>query len=778
MVAKKTMKKLAYLIVISQLLLSSGVFASSSFVIRNIEFEGLQRVSTATALSYLPVKRGEVLQTSKTASILQAMYRTGFFDQVSLSENNGTLIIHVVERPTIGQLKITGNSVIPTDKLTSVMKSLEITEGRVYNPSVLEKIKQSLVSQYYQLGRYNARVDIVTTQMPRNRVLVSIDISEGLVAKVRGITIIGAHAFDESKLIKQMDLTTVGITTFITQTDRYSEEKLESSVDKIRNYYMDRGYLKCEVKSSQAQVTPDRKSVYITIVVDEGAVYTVKDVRLSGNFVVPRADIEKRITVKPGTVFSRQQVLDTQKIINRMHGDKGYLFAAVSVLPQVNEANHTVSLTFNIKAGKRAYIRNVTFSDNMRTNDVVLRREVQQLEAAPASSAKIDESKQRLLLLPYIKEAEMSVKPVPGVDDQVDVNYKVKEENSAQASVKLGYSQMYKFIVGAGFNQKNIFGTGNTLGVNFSQSRYEQFYGVDYSNPYYTESGISRSFSMSMSRVDPEGAGVNSGYTTNQYNLGVLYGFPIGQERGAFSRLLAGVSYQNQLINLSNSNVSNQVTSFVNAHTRHFQEADFKLGVSRDSRDKAIFPTKGTSQSLFLDAYAPLGSGSVAFYTLNYAGKAYQPLAGPFILTGRANAGYGNGFRGFSDFPFFKNYYAGGIDTVRGYQGYSLGPKDSNYNPFGGNMLFDASAGLIFPNYLSDNLRTSVFFDAGNVYASIDNRTFGGNSSNAGPLRYSTGVEADWLTPFGPIELSLAKPLNVHSGDQTEIFQFSLGANF
>lgn len=774
------MKKIANLLVISSLLLSGGVYAQSTFVVREIQFEGLQRVPSATALSYLPIKRGQVLTTSKTPAILRALYQTGFFDQVSLSKDGDTLIIHVVERPTIGQLKISGNSVIPTDKLTTVMKSLEVTEGRVYNASVLEKIKQSLLSQYYLLGRYNARVDIRTTPMPRNRVLVNIDISEGLVAKVRRISIIGNHVFDESTLIKQMDLSTSGYITIITQTDRYSEEKLESSVEKIRNYYMDRGYLKAEVKSAQAQVTPDRKSVYINIVVNEGPQYTVKSVDVTGDFPLPREDVEKRVLIKPGTIFSRQKVLDTQKAINYVYGDKGYMFASVAVRPQINEVDHTVGITFDIKAGKRAYVRKVTFSDNMRTNDVVLRREVQQLEAAPASTTKMDESKQRLLLLPYIKEAEMSLKPVPGVDDQVDVNYKVKEESSAQASLKLGYSQVYRFILGAGFNQKNFFGTGNTLGINFSQSKYEQFYGVEYTNPYYTEDGISRSFSLSMSRVDPKGAGVSSGYTSNEYNFGVLYGIPIGQERGAYSRLLAGVSYQNLLVNLSSTNVSNQVMTFVNQHTRHTQEADFKLGVSRDSRDKAIFPTRGTSQSLFLDAYAPLGSGSVAFYTLNYAGKGYLPLSGPFILTGRANLGYGNGFAGFKDFPFFKNYYAGGIDTVRGYQGYSLGPKDSNYHPFGANMLADGSIGLIFPNYLSDNLRTSVFVDAGNVYSSIDNRTtYGGNSSNSGPLRYSTGVEADWLTPFGPIQLSLAKPLNLKQpGDQSEIFQFSLGANF
>lgn len=773
------MKKITYIIIlVIQLLIASTAWSQQAFVVKSIQFQGLQRISPGTAQSYLPIKPGQVLSTTKTPSILRALYQTGFFEQVTLSKSDNTLIIHVIERPTIGQLKITGNSVIPTDKLMTVLKSMDVVEGHVYNASVLERIKSSLLNQYYQLGRYNARVNFYATPMPRNRVMVTIDISEGLVAKVRGISIIGAHAFDESTLINQMDLTTSGYITFITQTDRYSEEKLDSSVEKIRSYYMDRGYLKFQVKSSQAEVTPDRKSIYITIVISEGELYTVGDVNISGDIILPREDIMKRISVKPGTTFSRQQVMDSQKGISQAYGDKGYMFANVSVRPQVNEAERKVSLVFDIKAGKRAYVRQVTFTDNVRTNDVVLRREIQQLEGAPASSVRLEESKQRLLLLPYIKEADLSVKPVPGIDDQVDVNYKVKEENSAQASFKLGYSQAYGLILGAGLNQKNFLGTGNTLGLNFNSSKYEKFFQIDYTNPYYTEDGISRSFNFSVSRVNPSGAGVSSAYTTNSYNLGVLYGIPIGQERGAFTRLLAGLSYQNLLVNLQ-SGTSNQVNTFVNNHGRHSQLADFKIGISRDSRNRSIFPTRGSTQSLFLDAYAPLDHQSVGFYTLNYAGKIYQPIwEDKFILLGKANLGYGNAYSGHGNYPFFKNYYAGGIDSVRGYQGYSLGPKDSNGNAFGANMLIDGSIGLIFPNYISDNLRTSVFVDGGNVYSSSDNLSFGGFSTNSGPLRYSTGIEADWLTPFGPIEIALSQPLNLRKGDQRETFQFSLGANF
>lgn len=772
------MKKLAYILLALQLLISTA-WAQQSFVVKHIEIQGLQRTEAATVENYLPIKRGQTLKPSDTAEILRALYKTGFFEQINLSREGNTLIIRVVERPTIGQLKITGNSAIPTDKLTSVMRSLDIAEGRVYNPAMLEKIRQSLLNQYYQLGRYNARVDVRTSSLPRNRVMVRIDISEGMMAKVKRISIIGNHVFDEKTLIKQMELNTAGLFTFITQSDRYSEERLDISLDKLRGYYMDHGYLRFEVKSAQAEVTPDRKAVYVTIVVSEGQPYTVERTEIEGKMVMPRSEIEKRITIKPGETFSRKKIIDSEKAVTQYLGDNGYVFTKIGLFPQVNDKTHKVILVFKLTPGKRAYVRNITFSDNTRTNDVVLRREIQQMESAPASAAKIDESKRNLLMLPYIKEADPSIKPVEGKDDQIDVNYKVKEDNSAQASFKVGYSQLYGPIVGAGLNQKNFFGTGNTLGINFQRSKVEQSYGVDYTNPYYTPDGISRSFNFQVSRVDPgETTRVNNSYTTNYYNLGVTYGIPIGQEPGVFSRIYAGATYENILLTTIAGKESNQVRSFINRNGRHFQQADLKLGYSRNSLDKAIFPTRGTFQSLFLDAYAPLDGNSLSFYVFNYNGKWYQPLSDQFIILSKGSLGYGNAVGGAQNFPFFKNYYAGGIDTVRGYQGFTLGPRDSNYMAYGGNMLATASVGLIFPNYLSDSLRTSAFFDAGNVYSSLNNRSFGGQSTNSGPIRFSAGIEADWLTPFGPIQLSLAQPVNPSRRDDREIFQFALGANF
>lgn len=774
------MKK-ALFILLSLVFFTNAAFADT-FVARHIEVRGAHRISSATVQSYVSIKPGQVVTTSATNNILRSLYKTGFFDSVNILREGNTLIIKVVERPTIGRLKITGNSIIPTDKLNDAMKTLEIAEGRVYDKGLVEKVKQSLIHQYYQLGRYNARIDIKTTPMSQNRVELDIIISEGLVAKVKRISIIGNHAYSESTLLKQLDLTTSGYLTWFTQADRFQEDKLEASLEKLRSFYLDHGYVHFQIKSSQSQVTPDRKFVFVTITINEGSVYRLNSYDVKGQLLFPKENYFAVMKLKKGDVFNRQAIIDAQKAMIKLLGDKGYLFATIGIEPVINENTKEVNLTFDVKPGKRTYVRKVGFTDNNRTNDNVLRREILQMEGAPASMSKIEESKHRLQLLPFIKEANLAINPVEGTDDNIDVNYAVKEDNTAQANVRLGYSQAYGLILGAGFNQKNILGTGNTLGLNFSRSGFEQSYSADFTDPYYTPEGISRTLHFSITRMDPGAAKkVNNAYTASDYTAGILFGIPIGQEDDVINTLQAGIFYQNTLIHtVTPSRLSAQVLAFTNQNGRHFQEADIRLGFTRNSLDRAIFPNKGTWQSAMLDTYLPLTKSSLRFYTLTYNAKSYLPLtnSNSFILAGRFDLGYGNGFHGISGFPFFKNFYAGGIDSVRGYETFNLGPRDSRGYAYGGNSMVDASIGLIFPNYISDSVRTMVFVDAGNVYLSGNNAKYGGLSTNSGPIRYSAGVEVDWLIPgFGPIRLSLAQPINKGTA-RRETFQYALGATF
>ena len=776
------MKKYLLLLILSFGLLTSSIGMADTFVVKNIQIEGLQRVSADTVYNYLPIKKGQVLNTNQSGSIISALYKTGFFEHISLDRSGSTLIITVIERPTIGQLKISGNRVIPTDKLNSVMKGVDVAEGRVFNRAMLEKIRQSMLNQYYQLGRYNARVDVTVTPMERNRVLVKIDISEGLVAVIRNINIIGNKAFTERQLKKQLTISTPGVFTVFTEKDRYSQEKLDESMENLHNFYTDRGYIRFAIQSSQVEITPDRKSIYITVVIKEGDLYTIKGVDLRGEFIVPKEELAQLITIKPGDTFSRQATLDTEKSISNALGNKGYVFASISVNPDINDVTKQVYLTINVKPGKRIYVNHVNFANNSKTNDIVLRREVTQMEGGVISSDKLEESKRNLSMLPYFKDVQMSVVPVPNKDDQVDVGYKVTEESAAQANFSIGYSQRDKVLLGVGFNQKNFLGTGKTLGINLQRSVVTSDYGISYTDPYYTLDGISRSLNLSVSQFHPaKVTGLTNSFNTNVYEASVIYGIPLSQDKNVVNKAQLGYGYQGTLVNLQRASPTQQVTAFVNANGRNFQQIELISGITRDSRDRAIFPTRGMQQSLGVTLFLPVGH-NLSYYQAMYTTRGYLPLIGAFILSGKGQLGYGNSFQGINNYPFFKNYYTGGPDTVRGFQSSSLGPKGSDARATGGNELVNASVGLIFPNYLNDNLRTSFFVDAGQVYNSFDNRKYSGSGS--GPIRYSVGIEADVLTPMGMIEVSLAKPLNFKKGadrrwgDLEEPFQFSLGANF
>jgi outer membrane protein insertion porin family len=781
------MKKIIVLSIIFIHALLVSVCAQA-FVVQKIDIQGLQRISPETVYSYLPIKRGQDLTSEKTAAVIKALYKTGFFESVTLGRSGNTLVINVMERATIGKLEVSGNSFIPTDKLTTVMKTMDIAEGRTYNRAMLEKIKQSLLNQYYELGRYNARVDVTATPMSRSRMLVKIDISEGLVAKIRRINFIGNHVFSESTLNKQLSISTPGLFTFITQKDRYSQDKLEESLESLRNYYLDHGYIKFAVKSSQVGITPDRKSIYLTIVVDEGVPYKVSGVELTGDLILSREEMMKLIKIKPGDTFSRQAIISGEKSMSTALGDKGYISALITLNPKIDDKNKTVFLTINVNPGKRTYVRHIYFTDNSKTNEVVLRREIEQMEGGVVSGSKLEQSKHWLSVLPYIKNVEMNVVPVPEHNDLVDINYKVTEENAAQATFTVGFSQQYGIQFGLGLNQKNFLGTGKTLGFNATKNRYETLFGVNYTNPYYTMDGISRTINFSVSHVNPGKGNGSSSYTTNQVDLSALYSIPIGQEVGVSNRIQLGYGFEDTIIHLEHSRsappnlMSQQVVDFTNRHGRAFPQVDLMSGISRDSRDKAIFPTRGILQSLGFNAYAPASSAALNYFTTSYSGKAYFPLTDTFIFTTKLQMAYGNSFSGgVKNYPYFKNFYAGGIDSVRGYLGGSLGPRDSTNKPTGGNAMATGSIALIFPNYISDNFRTSVFLDGGNAYNTFNNRSYGGSAS--GPLRYSGGIEGDWLTMLGMIDVSIAKPINQYTGhgernDISEWFQFSLGANF
>lgn len=739
---------------------------AQGFVVRNIRVEGLQRINLGTVLSYLPIKEGETLDPQDTGNIVSALYRTGFFSNVSLGREGNKLIINVTERPVIGSIRISGNKKIQTKKLQDVLKTIGIQEGNVYDSSILEGLQNSLQQEYYNLGQYNARVKTSAVPESRNRVAININIDEGRPALIKEIKIVGNHAFSRWRLLHEFKSTSWRPWTVLTHTDHYSQETLEGDLETLRSYYMDRGYLRFKIDSYQANLSPDKRSVHIIIYVTEGPIYHISGFDLSGNLLGEEAQLRNLIPLKSGEVFSRQKIIAISDLITHYYGNQGYAFTNVTPIPAIDDVNHEVFINFKVDPGQRVYVRRISFSGNTKTQDIVLRREMFQPEGSEYNLSAIEEGKRRLQNLGYLQNVDVKTEPVPGQPNQVDLNYNVTEMSSATASLQVGYSDMYGILYGANLTESNWLGSGKQVGLSFENSQYSDTYSFNYVDPYYTESGISRAISIFAQHVTPGNFNITN-YTSNAYAANVSYGMPISQ----YSGINFGYGYQNVSINTGGS-PSAQVLDFTNAHGHVFDVVSLTGGWERSTYDRILLPTSGTKQQIIINSGVPVFNRNLDYVTLNYQAAWYHPIGRGFIFHLSGDAGYGFGFGPYSskELPFFKNFYAGGIDSVRGYESNSLGPQDSTGRPIGGNVLTTATAGIIIPNPWSDKFRLSVFVDAGQVFA---------NQFAFQKIRYSAGIGVQFYIPMvGPLEFALARAINPSSTDQSHPFDFSVGTSF
>ncbi len=736
---------------------------SSSFIVKHIRIQGLQRISKGTVLSYLPINVGDRMWPSDSEAIIESLYKTSFFQDIKVARQGNTLIIRVIERPTIGSIEITGNRSIPTDKLKDSLKDSGLAEGRVFDRSTLTSVKRALEAQYFDLGRYTAKVTTTVTPQPRNRVNISIHVAEGKVAKIKQIKIIGNKTFKEKELLKQFRLSTPKLLSFLTQNDLYTKDKLRADLERLKSYYMDRGFLKFKIDSSQVAVTPSRKNVYITIHVTEGPKYYFSGFKLAGKLILPREELRKLITIKDGDVFSRKAVIAADQAIGNKLGDLGYAFARVVPQPKVDDKKRMVFVTFFVDPGHRVYVRRISFTGNSKTSDEALRQVIRQMEGGTFSLSNIKESERQLKLSGYLKDVGVKTPLVPGTNDQVDVNFDVKETPSASVFVSLGYgSDGVEY--GAGLSQTNFLGTGKYLNINVNHSEYERDAVISYNNPYYTPNGVQRGFSLYAHGFRPEEIDL-SDYETDRYGGNMSFAIPVGK-KDDFINLSLGAEREHIK---AGSDAATEVTDFINEHGRSFNEAIVAGGWSHNGYDQAIFPTRGLNQSVGVDLSLPLDSDSLTFYTIDYNAHYYRPMSPLFILSLRGEAGYGGGIGNTKGLPFYENFFAGGIDSVRGYDTDSLGPRDSQGNPFGGNVLLDGSIGVVLVPLSTGSLRTTVFFDGGNTFQ---------DKLDLGDLRYSVGIDEEWRSPLGPIEFSLAEAINADSDDDKEPFQFQIGTSF
>lgn len=769
---KKTSKHLALALYCSSLVWSMDVNAATdSFIVRDIKITGLQRVKMGTVLNYLPVQVGEEVGPSSTPQIIRALYDTGFFQSVVLERQGNTLIVQVVERATIGSISVTGNKEIPDDKMKEILKELGLVKGRVFQRAALERLEKELKQAYNARGKYNARIESTVSSLTENRVAIHVVISEGRVSRIKEIKIIGHHDFSESELKAEMVLSQSSMFTYFSKKDQYAKASMDASLESLRSFYLDRGYLKFRIISSQVLLTPDKKDVFINIHIHEGPQYRFSGYAITGKPILPKAKIDALVQVKAGNVFSRKEVTETISAIGLALGDVGYGFPAINAEPKVDEKTKTVFVTFVIDPGRHVYVRRIQFHGNTKTADYVLRNMIRQDEGALLSLHNIKESERQLRLLNYLKDINVKTTPVPGANNQVDLDVDVAETPSAEASASAGYGSTGP-QANIAINQYNFLGTGRTVGFGFNWSYWGQSYSANYYNPFYTNTGVGRGFDFYYETVDPKKLDV-SAYNSDRFGGDVNYSILLGEK----SSLQLGYGFQGLSIN--NVGVVQQIQNFVNIYGRDFNQIRLTGGWNRNSFDQMPYPNRGLNQEAGLLVALPATTASFTYYKAAYKARYYQPLPRGFIFTVMGNVGYGNTFNQ-DGLPFYENYFAGGIaqpGQVRGYDNYSLGPHDSSGRAIGANLLINGSMGAVLPYPLSrENIRTSVFVDAGNVYIRGTPLLLSGTGE--GPMRFSTGIAVDWRSPFGPLVFSVAKALNPTPTDFLQIFQFTVSSGF
>lgn len=733
------------------------------FVIKDIRVEGVQRTDPGTVFSYLPVKVGETLTEEKARQALRALFATGFFKDVRLEADGDVLVVLVQERPAIAQVDFSGVSEFPLEGLRRALRDLGLAEGRIFDRAVLESAEQELKRQYLSRGKYGAEVQTTVTPLERNRVAVSFAVTEGEVAKIRGINIVGASAFPEEELLDLFVLRTPGWLTWYTRHDQYSRQRLSADLETLRSHYLDRGYLDFNIESTQVSITPDRRDIYITVNVTEGEKYTVSDVRVGGQTMVPAGELETLLRVKAGDVFSRQRLVESQKAITDRLGNEGYAFANANAVPEVDRDKRAVAFTILVDPGRRVYVRRINVVGNTKTRDEVVRREMRQLEGAYYDASKIQLSRRRIDRTRYFSEVSVDTAPVEGHPDQVDVTYKVEERSTGQLALGVGFSTLDKVIVSASITQPNVFGTGKYLSLELNSGTVNQVYALSYVDPYWTVDGVSRGFDLYKREVDATQLATGA-YGTSTLGGGIKFSYPLSErDTVSFGALAEHV----EVFTFDNS--AQIYKDFVATFGNEYKYGALTAAWAHDTRDSFIVTTSGILTRISTE----VAGGDLQYYRLGFNQQFYWPLTRTLTLFLNGDFGYAGGSGG-KPLPFFKNYYAGGPGTVRGYEDFSLGPRDSEGNSLGGSRRVVGNVELLFPMpgaAQDKSLRLGWFVDAGQVYAQ-------GAPVDLSELRYSTGLALAWASPLGPLRLSIATPLNEREDDRLQRLQLKFGTTF
>ena len=740
--------------------------ADDAFTVRDIRLEGLQRITAGTVFNYLPVKVGDTLDDTRTAEIVRALFMTGFFRDVRIERDGETLVVSVVERPSIGSIEFTGNKDLKTEDLLAALEQAGFAEGRVFNRSILDQVEQELHRTYFAAGKYGARITSTVTPLERNRVGIGFDISEGVVAKIKQINIVGNATFDDDALLDEFNLETTGFFSFITRSDQYSKPKLAADLETLRAFYLDKGFINFNIDSTQVSITPDKKDVYVTINVTEGGSYAVRDIHLQGTLTVPEEELFELVTIVQGEVFSRKDVTETVRNIADRLGDEGYSFANVNAVPEIDDAAERVDLTFFIDPGERVYVRRVNFRGNAKTRDEVLRREMRQIESGVISTEAIERSKVRLERLGFFESVDVETPAVPGAPDQVDVDFTVVEGPSGNLLLGAGVSQAEGGVLDVSVTEENFLGTGNRLRAAFNNSKVNRDISFSWVNPYWTIDGVSRGIEVYNRRTDASDANL-ADYDLDETGAGLTFGVPISE----FMRINVGLNVERTDF-VAGSSASNEIRQFRDEYGGQFTTVLATGSWANDKRNSRFLPSTGSLTRLSGEVAVP--GGDLTYYKVAAQHQRFFPLPADFVFALDGEISYGDGFGSTRGLPLTENFFSGGLRSVRGFRANTLGPRDSLGRPLGGNLKIAGTSELILPLPFtkdSRSFRITGFVDAGNVYGPDEDL-------DLGELRYSTGVAVIWLSPLGPLTMSLAVPLDKTEGDETQRFQFTFGTSF
>ncbi|MGA4474923.1 outer membrane protein assembly factor BamA [Ectopseudomonas chengduensis] len=800
------MKRLLLPAVLSALMIAE--VHAESFTISDIRVNGLQRVSAGSVFGALPLNVGEQVDDRQLVDATRSLFRTGFFQDIQLGRDGDVLVVTVVERPSISGIEIEGNKAITTEDLLKGLNQSGLAEGEIFQRATLEGVRNELQRQYVAQGRYSAEIEAEVIPQPRNRVALKITINEGTVAAISHINVVGNTVFSDEDLVDLFELKTTNWLSFFKNDDKYAREKLSGDLERLRSYYLDRGYINMDISSTQVSITPDKKHVYITVNVEEGEKYSVRDVKLSGDLKVPEEDVRALLLVKEGQVFSRKIMTTTSELITRRLGNEGYTFANVNGVPEAHDEDNTVSITFFVDPGKRAYVNRINFRGNTKSEDQVLRREMRQMEGGWASTYLIDQSKVRLERLGFFKEVNVETPQVPGTDDQIDVNYSVEEQPSGSITASVGFAQNAGLILGGSISQNNFLGTGNRVSIGLTRSEYQTRYSFGFVDPYWTVDGVSLGYNAFYRTTDYDELDVDvSSYSVDSLGAGVNIGYPISET----ARLTYGLTVQQDTIDTGRYTVD-EIFDFIDSEGDNYLNFKGSIGWSESTLNRGVLANRGHSQSLVLETTLP--GSDLSFYKLDYRGQVFTPISDSYTLRFHTQLGYGDSYGSTAELPFYEHYYAGGFNSVRGFEDSSLGPRSTpsvaringvpNYTPgagpddrgrytdpdrdplpFGGNVLVQGGVEMLFPlPFVKDqrSLRTALFWDVGNVFDtncnSSQKRLSDSCDIDFSNLASSVGVGLTWITALGPLSFSLAMPIKKPDDADTQVFQFSLGQTF